>query len=278
MVLCGSNFDPFDFQSQCVRELWGSFLPAGLVLVLCFFTIPMPHVLHILCSPFKTYITLHEAEALDGNTTAIDKMSNQDDTEDSETVPLWRVVLFVFVGIIQCLSWIIHGSYRLFNDPRDVFGGVLPFLVAMVWLYTIIRPISHPIATAPFDLFSIYSVLFCAGFLRLGGVLFDHHVLGTPWPSTITLVTLSVNLLTLLVLLIVVLNIPLALPSNRINKKDIVRRSLLFDYNFNNTVFRVIQFLQRTTHRSGDGSHLVGSIHLSKGSFSSFFRRKCSFL
>ena len=278
MVLCGSNFDPFDFQTQCVRELWGSFLPAGLVLVLCLLSIPMPHVFHILCSPFKTYITLHEAEALDGNTTVIDKMPNQDDAEDSETVSIWRVVVFVFVGIIQCLSWIIHGSYRLYNDPRDVFGGVPPFLVAMVWLYTIIRPISHRIATAPFDLFSVYSVLFCAGFLRLGGILFDHNVLGIPWPSAITLVALSANLLALLVLLIVVLNIPLALPSNRINKKDIVSRSLLFYHNSNNTVSRVIQFLQRTTHRSGDGSHLVGSIHLSKRLFSSFFRRKYSFL
>ena len=70
MVLCGnaSDLDPFDFQSQCVREIWGSFLPAGLVLrvVLCFFSIPIPHAFPILCSPFKPYLTLHEAEALDG--------------------------------------------------------------------------------------------------------------------------------------------------------------------------------------------------------------------
>ena len=126
MVLCGNDLDPFDFRSQCVREIWGSFLPAGLVLILCFLSIPIPHALDILCSPFKTYLTLHEAEALDGN---IDKISSEDDMGDSvETVPLWRTVVFVFVGIIQCLSWIAHGSYRFHNDPRDVFGGVLPFL------------------------------------------------------------------------------------------------------------------------------------------------------
>ena len=271
MVLCGNDFDPFDFQSQCVREIWGSFLPAGFVLVLCFFSFPVPHVLDVLCSPFKTYLTLHEAEALDGNTT-VDKVSSHD-AGDCRTVPLWRAVVFVFVGIIQCLSWIVHGSYRLYNDPRDVFGGVLPFLVAIAWFYTVIRTISHPIATSPFDLFSIYLVLFCVGFLRLGGILFDHNVLGSPWPSTITLITLSANLLALLVLLIVVLNIPLALPSNRINKKDIVSCVLHFDCNFNNMfhVFRVTRFLQRITRRSGDGSHLVGSIHLSKGSFTSCF-------
>jgi hypothetical protein len=217
MVLCGSDLHPFDFQSECVRELWGSFLPAGLVLVLCVLSIPIPHVLDILCSPFKSFLTLHQAEALDGNTAVIDKISTQSD----DTAPLWRAMVFVSVGIIQCLSWIVHGSYRLYNDPRDVPGGVLPFLVAIPWFYTIIRPISLPIATSPFDLFSIYLVMFSVGFLRLGGILFDHNILGSPWPSTFTLVTQSANLFALVVLLIVLLKIPLALPSNRINTKDI---------------------------------------------------------
>jgi len=240
MVLCGNDLDPFDFQSPCVREIWGSFLPAGLVLVLCFLSIPIPHAFDSLCSPFKTYLTLHEAEAHDGN---IDKISSQDDMGESvETVPLWRTVVFVFVGIIHCLSWIAHGSYRLHNDPRDVFGGVLPFLVAIAWLYTIIRPIRRPITTSPFDLFSIYLVLFCVGSLRIGGILFDHNVFGSPWPSTITLVALSSNLLALLVLLIVVINIPFALPSNRINKKDIVGYGLHFNYYFNNVLLGLLNF------------------------------------
>ena len=240
MVLCGNDLDPFDFQSQCVREVWGSFLPAGLVLFLCLLSIPIPHALDFFFSPFKTYLTLHEAEAFDGN---IDNISSQDDIGDSVgSVPLWRTVVFVFVGIIQCLSWIAHGSCRLHNDPRDVFGGLLPFLVAIAWLYTIIRPISHPIAVSPFDLFSIYLVLFCVGSLRIGGIFFDHNVIGLPWPSSITLVALSANLLALLVLLIVVLNIPLALPSNRINKKDIVSYDLNFNYCLNIVLLGLFDF------------------------------------
>ena len=238
MVLCGNDLDLFDFRNQCVQEIWGSFLPAGLILVLCFLSIPIPHALDIFCSPFKTYLTLHEAEALDGN---IDKISSPGDMEDSvETVPLWRNMVFVFVGVIQCLSWITHGSYRLYNDPRDVFGGVLPFLVAIAWLYTIIRPIRHPIATSPFDLFSVYFILFCVGSLRIGGILFDHNVFGSP--ITLQVVALSANLLALLVLLIVVLNIPLALPSNRINKKDIVSCGLQFNYYLNNVLLGLFNF------------------------------------
>ncbi|KAF8812935.1 multidrug resistance-associated ABC transporter [Phlegmacium glaucopus] len=230
MVLCGDGLEAFDFQSQCIRELWSSFLPAVLVLVLCFFSIPIPHVFDILCAPFKTYLTLHDAEALDSNAAVVDKISSQDDTGDPELVPLWRAVVLVFLGLIQCLSWIALGSYRLYEDPSDVLGGVLPFLVAMTWLYTIVRPISHPIATSPFDLFSIYLVLFCVGFLQIGGIMFDYAIFGSPSPSTLTLIALSANLLALLILLIVVLNIPLALPSNRINKKDVGYSVSLEDY------------------------------------------------
>ena len=228
MVLCDNDLqvDPYDFQSQCVREIWGSFLPAGLVLVLCFLSIPIPHALDILCLPFKTFLTLHEAEALDGDINNISRSSQNYMGDSFKTVPLWRTVVFVFLGIVQCLSWIAHGSYRLHNDLSDVFGGALPFLVSIAWFYTIIRPITHPIATSPFDLFFIYLVLFCVGSLRIGGIFFDHNVFGLPWPSTITLVALSANLLALLVLLIVVLNTPLALPSNYINKKDIVSYGL----------------------------------------------------
>ena len=268
MVLCGNGLDPFDFQSQCVREIWSSFLPAGLVLVLCFSSIPIPHTLDSLCLPFKNYLTLQGAEALDGG---IDRISSQD-----ETVPLWRTMIFVFVGIVQCLSWICHGLYRLHNDPRDIFGGLLPFLVAIAWLYTIIRPITHPIATSPFDLFSIYLVLFCVGSLRIGGIFFDHNVFGLPWPSTITLVALSANLLALLVLLIVVLNTPLALPSNRINKKDIVSYGFHFNYYLDNVLLGLFSFPRELHITLGVDYIQLGLSTYSKGFFlfPFFFRRK----
>ena len=240
MVLCGNDHGPFDFKSQCIREIWGSFLPAGLVLFLCFLSIPIPHSLDALWSPFKTYLTLRGAEALDGE---IDKISSQDDMGNSvERVPLGRTVVFVFGGIIECFSWIAHGLYRLHNDPRDIFGGALPFLVSIAWLYTIIRPITHPIATSPLDLFSLYLVLFFVGSLRIGGIFFDHNVFDLPWPSTITLVALSANLLALLVLLIVVLNTPLALPSNKINKNDIVSYGPHFKYFLDNVFSGLFNF------------------------------------
>lgn len=218
MVFCGNNIDSFDFQSQCIRELWSSFLLAGLILILCFLSIPFPYVFDNLCTPFKTYLHLHEAEALDSNEMVVDKISGH----PGEFVPLWRAVILVSLGIIQCLYSIALGSYRLYTDSRDVLGGIFPFLVAIPWLYSIIRPISHPIVTSPLDLFSIYLVLFSVGILKIGGIVFDHNVLGLPWPSTLTLVALSANILALLVLLIVVLTIPLALPSSGINMKDIV--------------------------------------------------------
>lgn len=222
-MVCGIiNPDPFDFQSQCIRELWSSFLPAGLVLlILCWSFIPIPPVFDLFFAPFKTFLELHEAEALESNET-VTSSQDSDDATDQQSVPLWRTVAPVFVGFIQCLSWIALAFYRLHIDPQDVLGGVLPFFTAITWLYSIIRPISHPIVTSPFDLFLLYMALFCVGSLQIGGIVFDHNILGSPWPSTLTLAALSANILASLALLIVVLSIPLALPSNRINKEDIV--------------------------------------------------------
>ena len=71
-------------------------------------------------------------------------------------------MVFIFVGIIQCISWIARGLYRLHNDPGDIFGGLLPFLVAIAWLYTKIRPI--PIPSPPRPIF--YLLVLC----RIGGI------------------------------------------------------------------------------------------------------------
>ena len=71
---------------------------------------------------------------------------------------LWSLFLWalsnVFLGLlVDCTD---------FNDPRDIFGGLLPFLVAIAWLYTKIRPI--PIPSPPRPIF--YLLVLC----RIGGI------------------------------------------------------------------------------------------------------------
>lgn len=206
-------------------------MPATFVFLLCFFSLPFPRptqkLFGIIKAPFKQYLTLHEAEALDLDSAAGDKVTGDEDVgvarvEVPDAVPLWRAVVFALLGLLETLCWMSYGSFRLINDPEDIWAGSQAFLIAIVWLYTVLRPITRPAATSPFDLFAIYCVQLMAGILQLGGVLFDHHVAGAPFPPKIVILALSANLVTLVALLTVVLNMPLAIPSNRVKKEDIV--------------------------------------------------------
>uniref|UniRef100_A0A8H8CJP6 Multidrug resistance-associated ABC transporter n=1 Tax=Psilocybe cubensis TaxID=181762 RepID=A0A8H8CJP6_PSICU len=225
MGLC-EDHGPLDFSSQCVRLSWSAFLPAVFVFALCLSTIPLPQparrILRFLGAPFKTYLTLHEAEAID---ITGEKGFDGDDTEIvlevSHIAPLWRTVVFVFVGIVQCFCWVAHGSFLIYNDTTDIWAGVASFLVAFAWMYTVVRPIVIPPATGPADMFTLYLILLFTSILQFGGALFDNRVLGAPPPSNLALLGMLTNLLSLILLLSVVVTIPLALPSNRVDPKEI---------------------------------------------------------
>ncbi|KAF8890917.1 multidrug resistance-associated ABC transporter [Infundibulicybe gibba] len=222
VAICDTG--PFNFQDPCVRASWSAIFPAVVVFALCVASLPTPRPLRrlfgIIKSPFEPYLTLHEAEALDNAFVEQDSESVVD-FKVTEVVPLWRTVVFVFLGLLQTIFCLADGSFQLFNNPRDIWGGARPFLVAATWLYTVIRPIALPAAAVPFDLFAIYALQLCAGVLRLGGVLFDHGVMGSPLPSTFVIAALSANLVVIIVLLTVVLNMPFAIPSNRVKKSEI---------------------------------------------------------
>ncbi|KAF5378205.1 hypothetical protein D9615_007536 [Tricholomella constricta] len=84
VVLC-SDSGPFDFRDPCVRSSWSVLLPALLVFALCLFSLPLPtqlqHLFAILARPFRTYLTLDEAETLDADVTE----KNKGDAADSDT-------------------------------------------------------------------------------------------------------------------------------------------------------------------------------------------------
>ncbi|KAF8963320.1 multidrug resistance-associated ABC transporter [Flammula alnicola] len=237
MGICG-NYGPFDFRSSCIRASWSAFLPAALVFALCFCSIPVPRsarrVVAIIAAPFKTYLTLHEAEAVDITAVSGERVLDDEDAavlvEVPKFVPLWRTVVFVFVGIVQSFCWVVDGSYLLYNDSSNPWRGIFSFLVVVSWLYTAIRSVARPTATPPYDMFSLYVILFFAGILQVGGVLFDHSILGSPLPSTFSMVALIANELVVLLLLFLTMTMPLATPSNRVDPKDIGRSVSPEDY------------------------------------------------
>ncbi|TFK37596.1 multidrug resistance-associated ABC transporter [Crucibulum laeve] len=237
LVLC-SDYGPLDFQSSCVRATWGAVLPAAFVFVICFYSIPIPGPARKLSrkikTPFLPFLTLHEAEALDLYAASGDKVLGDEDAgaavDVPNVVPLWRTVVFVFAGLFETLYWIASGSYVLYSDPTDLWPAIRAYLLAVTWLYTVIRPIAYPTATPPYDLFSIYLVLLSTAILQFGGALFDHNVSGFPLPPTTIVVALSANIGIISGLLFVVLGMPLAIPSSHVKREEIGKTVSLEDY------------------------------------------------
>ena len=58
--------------------------------------------------------------------------------------------------------------------------------------------------------------------LMLGGVLYSHHVLDAPMPGRLSMIGLVGNLVGVVVGFVVVVNIPMAVPSSRVKKEEIV--------------------------------------------------------
>jgi len=221
-MLCPSP-SPFDFADPCIRESWASLLPAILVFTLCLFSLPisLPKCVHnfLGLTTFKTFLTLHEAEALDASV-ADDEVEVEIDVGSKP--PLWRTLLISTLSVVETLAWIALGTYRIVTGPFHP-SSLLPYVLALAWIYASLRPILRPSSTPPYDLFWLFSVHLVMGVLMLGGVLYSHHVLDAPMPGRLSIVGLVGNLVGVVVGLVVVVNIPMAVPSSRVKKEDIVR-------------------------------------------------------
>ncbi|KAJ7125217.1 multidrug resistance-associated ABC transporter [Mycena epipterygia] len=222
MKLCGdSHF--VDVQDPCIRGSWAALVPSILVLCIClsFVHPPLPKVVQKLVdavkSPFNRYMSLHEAEGL-----ALADETNIPEAalEVDNAVPLWRTVVFVFVGLLQCLAWLAAGSFLLITG-HPKWEAIQRFLVASTWLYATARPILRPTATPPYEMLALYMTHIAGGILQLGGYLFQHNAYGAPLPGTLVLVGLSVNLALSVGLVLVIMGMPLALPSHLVKKEDI---------------------------------------------------------
>ncbi|KAJ7270116.1 multidrug resistance-associated ABC transporter [Mycena haematopus] len=222
MKLCGDS-DAFDLSDPCVRGSWAALAPSVLALAIClsFVPLPLPNSLRKLSDavkrPFTQFLTLHEAEGL----ALADKSDVQEvQLKVENTVPLWRTLVFVFVGLLECLAWLADGSFLLITG-HPWWVAIQQFLVALTWLYTAARPVLRPTATPPYDMLALYMAHIGGGTLRLGGYLFQHNSSGAPLPSTWVLVGLSVNLAVLVGLVAIIMGMPLALPSHLVKKEDI---------------------------------------------------------
>lgn len=219
--LCPGDPSPFHFANPCVRESWASLTPAALVIVLCIAKLPISVPLSIQnvlgVNAFKRFLTLHEAEALD---------AASDDSVDVEVAvtakpPLWRTLLLCAIALLESIAWLTLASYRLITTPFHP-SSLLPYVLALPWIYASFRPVLKPVSTPPYDLFALFLVHLVGSILMLGGALYTHYVLGGSLVAPIVLAGLSINVGCVLMGLGVVVSIPIDVPSARVKVEDIV--------------------------------------------------------
>jgi hypothetical protein len=230
-TLMGScdTYDLLDFQISCIREFWSAILPAAFVFALSLAYIPLPRtagrVLETLFSPLKPFLVLREAEALvlgpeigyNGEIQEAGKL-----TEVQNFIPLWRTVVLSFVAILESFVWVSYGAFRVYDEGTLIWSDLLPFLIGFSWIYAAIRPITHPTATPPYDLFTLYLILFAFSLVQIGGFIFDYGVFDIPLPPTIILSAQVGNLIGVLILLSIIVRMPLAIPSNNVDRDELV--------------------------------------------------------
>ena len=263
MGICG-EYDILDFQNSCIRESWSAILPATFVsfLYLAYFLIPRTAgpVLKKLCWPFKQFLVLHEAEALElGPEIGFNgEIQEGKPLEVPDFVPLWRTAVLSFVSILECFAWFSSGAYRTYNEETIIWRDSFPFLIVFSsWVYAAIRPISHPIATAPYDLFTLYMIFLATSLLQIGGFIFDYGAFDIPLPPKIVLGAQVGNLIAISVLLSKIVRMPMAIPSNKVDRDELVS-CFSSPHTMFYIPFRDEQFQRKTTRHYGVGSLFPG--------------------
>lgn len=222
MGLCGAA-GPLDFTDTCVRSSWATLLPTVILGSFAITSIPLPKTgpvgaaVKAFKEPFKTFLPLSEAESL-----AIDYTPNPNTLPVRNAAPFLRTATFAFLGLVESLSWLAYGSYLAIGQEPDIWSIIQPFLIALIWLYTVARPIANSSPTPQYDVVALYFFQVISSALSLGGTLYDHSVFGYPLPPKIAMIAMSLNLAISVILMGVVLLMPLALPSHHVKKEDIV--------------------------------------------------------
>ncbi|EGO28860.1 hypothetical protein SERLADRAFT_434751 [Serpula lacrymans var. lacrymans S7.9] len=236
--LC-ADYGPFDFRDACVRRYWSSLVPVALVLLFCVLSLPSPAwtqgFFKVAKIPRRRFITIDEAEALelDGSSVTNRLPGRVDDFGEGSIrgrtyFSRRRNLYLSWIALLETFAWSAVGIMPF--SLRRAESTSPPVLIAITWFYASLRPIIWPSITPPFDLFSLYITHLMSGILLLGGVLYEAYVWDIALPSGYVIASMVANIVTVAIALVIVLGMPLAIPSTRIRKEDIGKSISPEDY------------------------------------------------
>ena len=217
------------FADPCIRLLWSALIPGALVTLIGLCSVPLPNgiitdVVNFTKAPFQPLVTLEEAEALD----EVDEMPASHASEaggpdsQSGSVPLWRTVLLSWIALLETLAWLSFGIFRLIEGQNSLWYALSPIAIAITWLYAVVRPIARPTLTPPYDLFALFLCHWTTSILLLGGLVYNCFASKAATLDWLTTAGLGANVTAVTVLLAIVLQMPLSIPSERVRKEEIV--------------------------------------------------------
>jgi hypothetical protein len=90
-------------------------------------------------------------------------------------------------------------------------------------MYATCKPAVHPTRLVHLDLFVLYVINLITAALDLVVYRYHNYVYGEPMPSTIGAVAAGLNIAAIAILLLVVVFMPMGVPSNHVKKENIVR-------------------------------------------------------
>lgn len=224
--LCPSASGPFDFGDRCIRETWAYLFPTGIVFLLCLFSLPFslpPRVRRALgLDALQPFLTLDEAEALSSDFNA--HTPDHDGDGESATVQkpaLWQTIVLTTISLLEGSAWFGLGVWnRIIGEPIEA-SSVLPPLFGLSWIYAVLRSSLRSSPTVPYDLLVLFVVHVVMGLWIIGALVYAQYVLDEPLPAVGWCVGIVACFAGVVVQLIVVVNMPIAVPNARI-KKDVV--------------------------------------------------------
>lgn len=222
MLVCnGARW--IDLSDPCIRDSLATIVPTafvGATIVAAF--PPVRAKLRDIGRPLLDFLSLPEAEALLARK-AYDKPGHQHHIGSPTRVFLTAI------SLVEFLVWLGLGCYRFVMDFNNAYSGIRCAVLSSTWLYAVLRAIVWPTVTVTFDLFFLFTLHLSFALINGSGYLFNHYLYQTPFPPPLEIVLYVANLLAITVLLIVVFNMPLAIPNEPIRKEDTVRGSLLYN-------------------------------------------------
>ncbi|KAF8581299.1 multidrug resistance-associated ABC transporter [Ramaria rubella] len=215
----------------CVRELWATLPPVALVVILVLVALPVPlprlvsEAFAYVQAPFLPNLTLAEAGKLerqfaDSVGTPQSEVIAEDVAPKADKTPTqWRTVTFASLALVETVAWLTVGALNVIPVTRQaliarslVLLPWTPFLVSLTWVYAFVRVLHRPPITAPFDLFTLFSLHLIGGVLSLGSQLYISGATGATPPSGGVLAAESVDIAILTALWILVGTLPLNVP------------------------------------------------------------------